>query len=76
LESASDSPGIFAAAPQGYLAPPLNWFRGLNLEAKMAEEALTAHAEVVMQLPAGLAPRPELIPPPPEPVPPPEPRKQ
>ena len=50
LESARQ-PGLFAAAPPGYLAPPLNWFRGLNLEAKMAEDALTAHAEVVMQLP-------------------------
>ena len=51
LEATPDSQGLLAAAPQGYLAPPLNWFRGLNLEAKMAEEALTAHAEVVMQLP-------------------------
>ncbi len=66
LESAPGGQGLFGAAPQGYLAPPLNWFRGLNLEAKMAEEALTAHAEVVMQLPG-----PELIPPP-EPVPPPK----
>ena len=39
------------AAPQGYVAPPLNWFRGLDLHAALADALLTAHAEVVMQLP-------------------------
>ena len=82
---AAAGPGLFAAAPPGYLAPPLNWFRGLNLEAKMAEDALTAHAEVVMQLPEPgprpeLGPQPELVPlpepvPTPKAVPPPPPPK-
>jgi hypothetical protein len=39
------------AAPQGYAAPPLNWFRGLQADAMMNEKTLSAHAEVLMQLP-------------------------
>jgi hypothetical protein len=38
-------------APQGYLSPPLNWFRGLDLDATMTEKAISAHAEVIMQMP-------------------------
>jgi len=38
-------------APEGYQAPPLNWFRGLKLDAAMTRKALSAHAEVVMQSP-------------------------
>jgi hypothetical protein len=37
--------------PQGYQAPPLNWFRGLVLDATMTDNTLSAHAEIVMQLP-------------------------
>jgi hypothetical protein len=37
--------------PPGYVAPPLDWFRGLDLEATMTENALSAHAVVIMQLP-------------------------
>ncbi len=38
-------------APQGYLAPPWNWFRGLDLEASMTEKNLSAHAEIIMKMP-------------------------
>jgi hypothetical protein len=39
------------AAPEGYLAPPWNWFRGLDLEASMTEKNLSAHAEIIMKMP-------------------------
>ena len=38
--------------PPGYQAPPLNWFRGLQLDATMTRKVLSAHAEIIMQLPA------------------------
>lgn len=41
-----------ARAPQGYQTPPLNWFRGLEADALLTPEALTLHAEIVMQKPA------------------------
>lgn len=37
--------------PPGYHPPPLSWFRGLELYARMTERVLEAHAEVLMQLP-------------------------
>jgi len=44
--------GLFTArAPQGYQAPPMNWFRGLNLDVLLVPEALVAHAEILMQEP-------------------------
>lgn len=39
-------------APSGYQSPPLNWFRGLDLDATMTERTISAHAEVLMQMPA------------------------
>jgi len=39
-------------APQGYQAPPLSWFRGLDLDATMTEKTISAHAEIIMQMPA------------------------
>jgi hypothetical protein len=46
-------PGLLAAqAPEGYLAPPLSWFRGLTLDATMTENVLSAHAETLMQGPS------------------------
>jgi hypothetical protein len=39
-------------APPGYVSPPLNWFRGLDLDATMTEKTVSAHAEVMMQSPA------------------------
>jgi hypothetical protein len=45
-------PGLTGvAAPPGYLSPPLSWFRGLDLDATLTEKALSAHAEVIMQMP-------------------------
>ena len=39
-------------APPGYRSPPLSWFRGLDLEATMTEKTVSAHAEIIMQMPA------------------------
>jgi hypothetical protein len=39
-------------APEGFQSPPLNWFRGLTLDATMTQNVLSARAEVIMQLPA------------------------
>ena len=45
--------GLFQVrAPEGYQAPPLSWFRGLHLDAVMTEKTISAHAEVIMQMPA------------------------
>ncbi len=51
LEEAPGQTGMFSTAPAGYVAPPLNWFRGLDLHATVAETLLSAHAEVIMQMP-------------------------
>ena len=40
-------------APPGYQSPPLSWFRGLDLDATMTEKTVSAHAEIIMQMPAG-----------------------
>ena len=42
--------GGMRAAP-AYVAPPLNWFRGLDMDATMIEGLLSAHAEILMQQP-------------------------
>lgn len=39
-------------APPGYQTPPLNWFRGLDLDALLTPSALSLHAEMLMQKPA------------------------
>ena len=31
---------------------PLDWFRGLDLEATIIADSLSAHADIIMQLPA------------------------
>ena len=42
--------GLFTArAPEGFQAPPMNWFRGLNLDVLLLPDTLVAHAEIVMQ---------------------------
>ncbi len=51
LEKLAASGGTDAHAPEGYQAPPLNWFRGLDLEATMTDKNLSAHAEVDMKMP-------------------------
>ena len=38
-------------APEGFVAPPLNWFRGLKAEMQILPETLNVHAEVRMQQP-------------------------
>jgi hypothetical protein len=38
-------------APEGFTAPPLNWFRGLEADLTATPEALAIHADVVMQMP-------------------------
>ena len=38
-------------APEGFVAPPLNWFRGLKVEMQILPETLNVHAEVLMQQP-------------------------
>ena len=46
------SAGCWASvAPPGYQAAPLRWFRGLDLDATMTERTLSAHAEVIVQMP-------------------------
>ncbi len=51
LEEFQPKGGFVPEAPQGYVAPPLNWFRGLDLHASLIDTLLAAHVEVVMQLP-------------------------
>ncbi len=38
-------------APEGFTAPPLSWFRGLEADLTATPEALAIHAELVMQMP-------------------------
>jgi hypothetical protein len=40
-----------SGAGQGYRGPPLNWFRGLDLDATMTPGLLSARADILMQLP-------------------------
>jgi hypothetical protein len=42
---------LHPVVPPNFEAPPLNWFRGLDLEATMNEKNLSAHAEIIMQMP-------------------------
>ncbi|MGA2032354.1 MAG: hypothetical protein ABSG68_08875 [Thermoguttaceae bacterium] len=51
LEQQDAGEGLLPGPPQGYVAPPLNWFRGLDLDATLGDAALSAHAEIIMQLP-------------------------
>ena len=44
--------GSAGEPPPGYVARPLTWFRGLDLDGTMIESSLAAHAEILMQLPA------------------------
>ncbi|MBN2581077.1 MAG: hypothetical protein JXB10_18990 [Pirellulales bacterium] len=50
-EQTSPESLLFSPAPPGYQAPPWNWFRGLKLDARMTEKNVSAHAEILMQLP-------------------------
>lgn len=53
LEPAADQSPSRPQAPEAYVAPPLSWFRGLDLDASLIDNVLAAHAEVIMQLPTG-----------------------
>lgn len=44
-----------AGLPEGFTAAPLNWFRGLNLDALLTPDRFSAHAEVDMELSAKAA---------------------
>ena len=44
---------LTAQAPEGFVAPPLSWFRGLDADLTATPDALLVHAELVMQMPAG-----------------------
>lgn len=51
-DRAPDTTPIEAEGPAaGFLAPPLNWFRGLTAEAVVTPEAVTAHLEILMEWP-------------------------
>ncbi len=65
LETNSTPPGpprqgedqlMGVSVPAGYLSPPLNWFRGLDMDATLTPKALAAHVEIVMQMPEETAP--------------------
>ncbi|MBN2217803.1 MAG: hypothetical protein JW719_10560 [Pirellulales bacterium] len=73
LEEESDGP-LVGRVPPGYTAPPMSWFRGLEAEMTMTHQDLSAHVEVLMQMPEQpLAAEPETppatekVPSPPEP---------
>ncbi|MDR1385391.1 MAG: hypothetical protein LBJ67_16320 [Planctomycetaceae bacterium] len=42
---------VMIQAPSGFLAPPLNWFRGGKLDALVSPDAVSVHAELEMLLP-------------------------
>jgi hypothetical protein len=52
LEKQAAKGALATHAPEGYQSPPLNWFRGLDLEATMTEKTISAHADIIMQMPA------------------------
>jgi hypothetical protein len=52
LEKGETSGAAGNHVPEGYQSPPLNWFRGLDLDATMTDKHISAHAEVDMQMPA------------------------
>ncbi len=51
LDTAPSQGPLNTRVPAGYQAPPLNWFRGLELDVAMAGGSLSAHAEIAMQPP-------------------------
>jgi hypothetical protein len=51
LEKHESSGTLREHAPDGYLPPPLNWFRGLDLDATINQKSISAHAEIDMLMP-------------------------
>lgn len=49
---AGATPGPAWSVPEGYQAPPLDWFRGLDMDVRVEPGTLVVHAEIDMQLPA------------------------
>jgi len=45
-------PGRGTGVPEGFLAPPLDWFRGLKLDALVTERGVDVYADVLTQWPA------------------------
>jgi hypothetical protein len=50
-QPATDSAGK-PVLPDGFQAPPLNWFRGMQADVLLQEERISAHGEVDMQITA------------------------
>ena len=59
LEGTGPRKPLDAQVPQGYQAPPLNWFRGLDLDVTLQPGVLSAHGQIDMQLPADREPAKE-----------------
>ena len=53
LDAAGGGGFLDVKVPEGYQAPPLNWFRGLDMDATMTDKDLSAHVEIIMQMPSG-----------------------
>ena len=51
LDNAAQGSLFTTQAPEGFISPPLSWFRGLQVDARVEPEALSVHAEVLMQMP-------------------------
>ena len=51
LDNAAEGSLFTTQAPEGFISPPLSWFRGLHLDARVDPQALSLHAEVLMQMP-------------------------
>ena len=49
IRGSADSSPLGIQPPQGYQAPPLSWFRGLDLDAILTDSLFSAHAEVIMR---------------------------
>ena len=51
LENVQNASPISAQVPAGFLAPPLNWFRGGKFDTLVSPDAVLLHAELDMLLP-------------------------
>ena len=51
LEGTGPRKPLDGRVPDGYRAPPLDWFRGLDLDAAVQPGVVSAHAQIDMQLP-------------------------
>lgn len=58
LEAAGGGDAAGAGPPLGYRAPPLHWFRGLDGDARFTLDSLSAHVEVLMQMPENVPAKP------------------